>query len=122
MRLRASFALTAPWRNSHATRIRQFAYHRAHYLGNPKSSKSDGAPTRDGDGWEPNIERQHNGGKLTVRERIELLSTQRVSPKTGVLAGRAEYDDEGNLRDFRPANFVAGFARIDGRPRRRRWR
>lgn len=66
-------------------------------------------------GGPENVERQHNGGKLTVRERIELLIDPESFAETGVLAGRAEYDDEGNLRDFRPANFVAGFAKIDGR-------
>ena len=33
----------------------------------------------------------------------------------GVLGGRAEYDAEGNLTDFLPANCVFGRARLDGR-------
>ena len=66
-------------------------------------------------GGPENVKRQHDGGKLTVRERIDKLVDAGSFAETGVLAGKAEYDEEGNLRDFRPANFVAGFARIDGR-------
>ncbi len=68
-----------------------------------------------GMGGPENIERQHAGGKLTVRERIDRLVDPGSFAETGALAGRAQYDDDGNLVDFRPANFVAGFARIDGR-------
>ena len=66
-------------------------------------------------GGAANVERQHAGGKLTVRERIALLADEGSFAETGVLAGKATYDAEGNLIDFLPANFVAGFARIDGR-------
>lgn len=68
-----------------------------------------------GMGGAANIQRQHDGGKLTVRERIDRLVDAGSFAETGVLAGKAEYDDEGNLTSFLPANFVAGFARIDGR-------
>ena len=66
-------------------------------------------------GGADNVIRQHDGGKLTVRERIDGLVDPGSFAETGALAGKAEYDDEGNLKDFRPANFVSGFARINGR-------
>ncbi|MGE0601632.1 MAG: acyl-CoA carboxylase subunit beta [Dehalococcoidia bacterium] len=66
-------------------------------------------------GGAENVVRQHDGGKLTVRERIDGLVDPGSFAETGALAGKAEYDDEGKLKDFRPANFVAGFARINGR-------
>lgn len=66
-------------------------------------------------GGESNIQRQHDGGKLTVRERIDRLADPGTFKETGTLAGKAEYDESGNLVDFRPANFVMGLARIDGR-------
>ncbi|MGE3076557.1 MAG: acyl-CoA carboxylase subunit beta [Dehalococcoidia bacterium] len=66
-------------------------------------------------GGADNVVRQHDGGKLTVRERIDGLVDPGSFAETGALAGKAEYDDEGNLKEFRPANFVAGFARINGR-------
>jgi len=62
-----------------------------------------------------NVKRQHDGGKLTVRERIAGLVDPESFAETGVLAGKAEYGPDGSLVDFRPANFVAGFARINGR-------
>ena len=66
-------------------------------------------------GGADNVARQHDGGKLTVRERIDRLIDPGSFAETGQLAGKATYDDEGNLVDFRSANFVMGFARIDGR-------
>lgn len=66
-------------------------------------------------GGEENIKRQHDGGKLTVRERIERLVDPGTFDETGALAGKAEYDEQGNLTSFRPSNFVMGFAEIDGR-------
>jgi acetyl-CoA carboxylase carboxyltransferase component len=66
-------------------------------------------------GGPDNVKRQHDNGKLTVRERIERLTDPGSFAETGALAGKAEYDAEGNLLTVRPANFVLGFARINGR-------
>ncbi|MGI8925667.1 MAG: acyl-CoA carboxylase subunit beta [Tepidiformaceae bacterium] len=66
-------------------------------------------------GGEDNVRRQHDGGKLTVRERIDRLLDQGSFAETGALAGRPEYDEAGELIAIRPANFVMGFGRIDGR-------
>ena len=61
------------------------------------------------------IERQHSGGKLTVRERIDALVDPGSFSEIGALAGRATYEGT-SLADFMPANFVMGRARVDGRP------
>jgi len=61
------------------------------------------------------IARQHQAGRLTVRERIDRLSDPGSFHETGVLAGKAEYEGD-RLVAFTPSNFVAGQARIDGRP------
>jgi acetyl-CoA carboxylase carboxyltransferase component len=66
-------------------------------------------------GGPENVKRQHDGGKLTVRERIDGLLDPGSFAETGELAGAARYDDQGNLVEFRPSNFVMGFGRIDGR-------
>jgi acetyl-CoA carboxylase carboxyltransferase component len=66
-------------------------------------------------GGPENVKRQHDGGKLTVRERIARLADPGTFAETGVLAGKAEYDEAGNLVSFRPANFVLGMARVNGR-------
>ena len=62
-------------------------------------------------GWQ----RQHASGRLTVRERIERLFDAGTFHETGALAGRATYDDQGELTDFLPTNTVVGQGRIDGR-------
>jgi acetyl-CoA carboxylase carboxyltransferase component len=66
-------------------------------------------------GGEENVKRQHDGGKLTVRERIERLVDPGSFAETGALAGKADYDADGKLVSIRPANYVMGFARIGGR-------
>jgi len=62
------------------------------------------------------IARQRAAGRLTVRERIEALADPGSFAEIGALTGFASYDDEGRLTSVLPANFVAGTARIDGRP------
>ena len=62
------------------------------------------------------IKRQHDGGKLTVRLRIDLLVDEGSFHEVGAVAGRASYDADGNLIDLSPTNFVCGRAKIDGQP------
>jgi acetyl-CoA carboxylase carboxyltransferase component len=62
------------------------------------------------------IKRQHDGGKLTVRERIAKLLDPGSFHEIGATAGKARYDQEGALAEFTPANFVLGRGRIEGRP------
>src|SRR5947208_437631 len=61
------------------------------------------------------VARQHAAGRLTVRERIEALLDPGTFHEIGALAGKAEYEGT-ELASFRPANFVMGRGRIDGRP------
>src|SRR5499433_3710689 len=65
-------------------------------------------------GGAENVERQHKAGRLTVRERIERLLDARSFHETGALAGAPTYQD-GTLIAIRPANFVMGTGRINGR-------
>jgi len=59
---------------------------------------------------------RHKGqGKLTVRERLAGLVDAGSFEEIGSIAGFPEYDAEGNLTGFTPANVVCGRARIDGR-------
>jgi acetyl-CoA carboxylase carboxyltransferase component len=62
------------------------------------------------------VKRQHDAGRLTVRERIAQLLDPGSFHEVGALAGRAQYGDDGELEAFQPANFVLGRGRIDGRP------
>ena len=62
------------------------------------------------------VARQHEFNKLTIRERIDAIADQGSFHEIGKLAGVASYNDEGDLIDFTPANFVFGTAEIGGRP------
>src|SRR6266851_6616679 len=62
------------------------------------------------------VKRQREGGKLTVRERIDQLLDRGSFHETGAIAGKARYDNADALEDFMPANFVFGRGRVDGRP------
>ena len=62
------------------------------------------------------VKRQHDGGRFTVRERVERLVDAGTFHETGAVAGMAEYDEQNNLKAFTPSNCVFGRARIDGRP------
>jgi len=62
------------------------------------------------------VKRQHDAGRLTVRERIEALLDPGSFREIGALAGRAQYDADGAIASFQPANFVFGRGQIDGRP------
>ncbi len=62
------------------------------------------------------VERQRSSGRLTVRERIDRLADPGSFTEIGALAGFGDYDGDGRLISVRPANFVAGTARIDRRP------
>ena len=61
------------------------------------------------------VERQHAAGKLTVRERLAALCDKGSFRERGGISGVPEYDDDGNLVDFSPANVVLGTALVEGR-------
>jgi acetyl-CoA carboxylase carboxyltransferase component len=62
------------------------------------------------------IRRQHDGGKLTVRERIDRLLDAGSFHEIGTLGGKAMYDAHGELADFTASNFICGRGCIDGKP------
>jgi acetyl-CoA carboxylase carboxyltransferase component len=66
-------------------------------------------------GGEEGVRRQHEKGRLTVRERIETVLDAGSFAETGPIAGGSERNEDGSLESFTPGNFVLGFGRIDGR-------
>jgi acetyl-CoA carboxylase carboxyltransferase component len=62
------------------------------------------------------IAKQHEKGRLTVRERIEHFADAGSFHEQGPVAGHAERDEAGRLVRFTGANYVLGLARVDGRP------
>ena len=67
-------------------------------------------------GGEERVARQHKGGRLTVRERIDQMLDPGTFKEIGSIAGKASYDDKGNITDFMPGNCVFGRGLVDGRP------
>jgi acetyl/propionyl-CoA carboxylase alpha subunit/acetyl-CoA carboxylase carboxyltransferase component len=64
---------------------------------------------------DPGVVRQRSRGKLTCRERIDLLLDDGSFREVGSVAGFASYDEEGRVAAFTPANHVGGWGKIDGR-------
>jgi acetyl-CoA carboxylase carboxyltransferase component len=62
------------------------------------------------------VKRQHDGGRLTIRERIDGLLDPASFHEIGALSGSADYGPAGELQTFTPANCVFGRGRIDDRP------
>lgn len=67
------------------------------------------------DSEDPGVVRQRDRGKLTCRERIDLLLDNDSFREIGSAAGFASYDDEGKVSAFTPANHVGGWGTIQGR-------
>src|SRR6195256_3500832 len=61
------------------------------------------------------VKRQHDQGRLTVRERIDGLTDKNSFPEIGAISGVAEYDENSELKQLTPANCVFGRGKIDGR-------
>jgi acetyl-CoA carboxylase carboxyltransferase component len=61
------------------------------------------------------IKLQHAKGRLTLRERIELLLDKDSFQEQGEIAGGSEVNVEGKLESLTPANFILGFGKINNR-------
>jgi acetyl-CoA carboxylase carboxyltransferase component len=66
-------------------------------------------------GGEEKVRRQRDAGRLTVRERIELLLDRGSFHEVGAISGVGTYDEHGELVDLTPANFVGGTGLVHGR-------
>lgn len=62
------------------------------------------------------VKRQHDGGRLTVRERIDGMLDAGSFHEVGELSGIGEYDAKGVVQTVTPANCVFGRGTVDGRP------
>lgn len=66
-------------------------------------------------GGEERVQRQHDAGKYTVRERIERVLDVGTFNEYGSIAGSGQYID-GHLESFLPSPYVMGTGAINGRP------
>ena len=62
------------------------------------------------------VARQHERGRLTVRERVAALVDADTLEEQAPIAGETERDENGEPVAFHPANYLLGLARLDGRP------
>ncbi len=62
------------------------------------------------------VKRQHDAGRLTVRERIDQMLDAGSFHEVGELSGIGEYDPQGKVKTVTPANCVFGRGKVDGRP------
>ena len=62
------------------------------------------------------VKRQHDQGRLTVRERIDKLIDPGSFHEVGAVSGVGEYDASGELTHLTPANCVFGRGKVEGRP------
>lgn len=61
------------------------------------------------------VKRQHEAGRLTVRERVDSLLDRDSFIEVGSTTGKAEYGEHGEIVDFTPANCVFGRGTIHSR-------
>ncbi len=66
-------------------------------------------------GGEEKVARQHARGKMDARARIDALLDPGSFREIGKIAGRGSYDENGDLVDLAPSNFIFGRGDIDGR-------
>ncbi|MCZ6711780.1 MAG: hypothetical protein O7B25_15560, partial [Gammaproteobacteria bacterium] len=67
------------------------------------------------DSEDPGVVRQRSRGKLTCRERIDLLLDEGSFREVGSVAGFTSYTEQGDIAAFTPANSVGGWGNIAGR-------
>ena len=63
-------------------------------------------------GGEQGIAKQHAKGRLTIRERIDALLDAESFQEHGRATAVPDYDDDGELLGYVPANYVVGFGEI----------
>ena len=64
---------------------------------------------------DPGVMRQRARGKLTCRERIDLLLDDGTFREIGSVAGFPSYGDDGSVAAFTPASHVGGWGKIENR-------
>ena len=66
-------------------------------------------------GGEESVRIQHEKGRKTLRERLDIILDKDSFDEIGKISGSTIYNDNGELEDFTPANFLLGFGKINNR-------
>ena len=67
-------------------------------------------------GGEDKVKRQHEAGRLTIRERVDRLLDKGSLHEIGTIAGKAVYDENNDLVDLTPSNSFLARGLVNGRP------
>ncbi len=67
-------------------------------------------------GGKDKLVRQKVRGKLNARQRLAALLDPDSFREIGKIAGRGQYSETGDLKDFSASNFIFGRGRIDNQP------
>ena len=66
-------------------------------------------------GGNESVRIQHEKGRKTLRERLDIILDKDSFDEVGKISGSASYNENGELKDFTPANFLLGFGKINNR-------
>ena len=66
-------------------------------------------------GGAQSIKKQHNKGRKTLRERLDIILDKNSFDEIGKISGSAIYNESDELKDFTPANFLLGFGKVNKR-------
>jgi len=66
-------------------------------------------------GGNESVRIHHEKGRKTLRERLDIILDKNSFNEVGKISGSGSYDDNGELEDFTPANFLLGFGKINNR-------
>ena len=64
-------------------------------------------------GGKASINAQHAKGRKTLRERLDIILDKGSFEEIGKISGSASYDENDELEEFTPANFLLGFGKIN---------
>ena len=64
-------------------------------------------------GGEEGIAKQHAKGRLTIRERIDELLDAGSFREHGRATASPVYNDQDEIEEYSPANYVVGFGKIN---------
>ncbi|MBT6023767.1 MAG: propionyl-CoA carboxylase, partial [Gammaproteobacteria bacterium] len=66
-------------------------------------------------GGETGIAKQHARGRMTIRERIDVLLDDGSFREHGQATASPVYDENDQLIEYVPANYIVGFGKVDAR-------
>ncbi len=63
-------------------------------------------------GGKERVKKQHDAGRYTIRERINILTDESSFHEIGKISGSATYDENNDLVSFTGSNFIFGMQKL----------